>query len=344
MAWAGLALLQGMGAIGAATVANLFVVEAHPQDEWEQRIAWLQTFYGGGQVCGLFIAGILTRWPLHIGLFAAAGLSALAALLGWATMRTPRDLLLPKPILLHPPQPSEWPASSPQHLCHHLTVRALRQGWQSVYSPLTLFLSCWLLAFAGSWVFFSQSPVLMLQTYGVSPWLLASGSAVAHGLGLALYVPAGLWADREGPRRVLQVALGVRLLAFFSLYSLGYTAFDGQGWIALLCVIGVVLSWSLLSVSGTALTARLSQMDEGEGMGRFNATTAFAGVTGAALGGWVVEHWGYHTSLALPVIGVGLGLILSVALPPVKRCRSCRSGGGSKVTGEGVHDATDNTS
>jgi hypothetical protein len=33
IAWAGLALLQGMGAIGAATVANLFVVEAHPQDE-----------------------------------------------------------------------------------------------------------------------------------------------------------------------------------------------------------------------------------------------------------------------------------------------------------------------
>jgi MFS transporter, DHA1 family, tetracycline resistance protein len=44
IAWAGLALLQGMGAIGAATVANLFVVEAHPEDEWEERLAWLQTF------------------------------------------------------------------------------------------------------------------------------------------------------------------------------------------------------------------------------------------------------------------------------------------------------------
>ena len=126
IAWAGLALLQGMGAIGAATVANLFVVEAHPQDEWEERIAWLQTFYGDGQVCGLFIAGVLPQWSLRIGLSAAAGPSALAALIGWVTTRTPRDLLLPRPTLLHPPQPSEWPASSPQHLFHHMTLKTLR--------------------------------------------------------------------------------------------------------------------------------------------------------------------------------------------------------------------------
>ena len=48
--WLGLALLQGIGAAAVGTVANLFVVEAHPQVEWDERIGWLQTFYGGGQV------------------------------------------------------------------------------------------------------------------------------------------------------------------------------------------------------------------------------------------------------------------------------------------------------
>ena len=62
-AWPALALLQGMGASGAATIANLFVVEAHPQEEWEARIGWLQTCYGGGQVCGLFVAAALTQMP-----------------------------------------------------------------------------------------------------------------------------------------------------------------------------------------------------------------------------------------------------------------------------------------
>lgn len=33
----GLAILQGIGAAAAATVANLFLVEGHPQAEWDER-------------------------------------------------------------------------------------------------------------------------------------------------------------------------------------------------------------------------------------------------------------------------------------------------------------------
>src|SRR5512142_3431880 len=51
-----LALAQGAGAVSAATVANLYIVETHPQSEWNERIGWLQTFYGGGQVTGLVVA------------------------------------------------------------------------------------------------------------------------------------------------------------------------------------------------------------------------------------------------------------------------------------------------
>src|SRR6266511_3636699 len=203
-AWPALALLQGIGTTAAATIANLFVVEAHPQKEWEERIGWLQTFYGGGQDCGLFVAAALTQMPLHTGLLAAAGVTALAALTAWFTTRTPPSLLTPKPALLQPPRPSEWPVSSPQHLFHHLTLTALHKGWQDLRSPFSRFLTAWLLCFAGSWAFFCQYPVLMQQMYGVSPWLASFTSAVAHGLGLVLYVPAGLWAEQRGPEGVLK--------------------------------------------------------------------------------------------------------------------------------------------
>jgi predicted MFS family arabinose efflux permease len=159
----------------------------------------------------------------------------------------------------------------------------------------------------------------MQQLYGVSPWLSSSGAAVAHGLGLALYVPAGLGSERRGPELVLKGALCMRLLAFISLVGFGFLPLAERGWLALLCVILVILSWSLLSVSGTALTARLSQGVEGEGMGLFNAATALAGVTGAALGGWVAERWGYHIALGLPVVGIALGLLLMLTLRPVHR-------------------------
>jgi MFS family permease len=311
-AWPGLALLQGMGACGAATIANLFVVEAHPQEEWEERIGWLQTCYGGGQVCGLFVAAALTQVPLSHGVLAAAGVTALAALTVWCTTRTPPHPVTPKPALLQPPRPSAWPASSPQHLFHHLSRPALSLAWQHFCSPFTIFLAAWWLCFTGSWAFFCQYPVLMQQLYDVSPWLSSSGSAVAHSVGLALYVPAGLWSERYGPARVLQSGLGIRGLAFIGLVGFGCLSWAGRGWFALVCVIVVTLSWALLSVSGTALTARLSHGAEGEGMGLLNATTALAGVTGAALGGWVAEHWGYHVALALPLVGVSLGLLLAL--------------------------------
>ncbi|HSB80927.1 MAG TPA: hypothetical protein VLM91_19260 [Candidatus Methylomirabilis sp.] len=98
------------------------------------------------------------------------------------------------------------------------------------------------------------------------------------------------------------MALGVRLLAFLNLLALGFTHPGGGRWLALLAFLFVVLAWSLLSVSGTALTAELSPGGEGQAMGLFNATTAVAGVIGAALGGWVAGRggtllpWGWRCS------------------------------------------------
>jgi predicted MFS family arabinose efflux permease len=111
----------------------------------------------------------------------------------------------------------------------------------------------------------------------------------------------------------------MRLLAFISLVGLGCLPLPGRGWLALLSVSVVILSWSLLSVSGTALTARLSHGGEGEGMGLFNAASALAGVTGAALGGWVAERWGAHLAVGLPVVGLALGLLLALTVRPVRR-------------------------
>lgn len=147
-AWIGLALIQGIGAAGAATVANLFVVEAHPQAEWEQRLGWLQTLYAGGQVCGL-----------------------------------------------------------------------------------------------------------------------------------------------------------------------------GLSWRAVLSYLGMVLAWSALSVGGTAWTARLAWPHEGEGLGLFNATSALAGVLGAGLGGWVAASWGLHAVWGVVLVGVGLGVVLTLVLCPRPQAR-----------------------
>ncbi|HSB80928.1 MAG TPA: MFS transporter [Candidatus Methylomirabilis sp.] len=177
--WLGLALLQGIGAAAAGTVANLFVVEAHPQVEWDDRIGWLQTFYGGGQVGGLLLAGLLGQTHLRIGLLVAAGLTALAVLPGWFETQSPPGPLMPKPILLHPARHGEWAVGSPQRLFHHLNWKTLGQLRSPLQSPFGLFLLAWLPSFAGSAAVFSLYPVLMKQTYGVSPGHSSLGFGVA---------------------------------------------------------------------------------------------------------------------------------------------------------------------
>jgi DHA1 family tetracycline resistance protein-like MFS transporter len=312
-AWFGLGLLQGIGAAAAATVANLFVVEAHPKGEWDERIGWLQTFYGGGQVAGLLLAGALSTTHLRTGLLAAAGLTVLGALVGLATAHTPpRPKGGPRPVLLHPARHGEWSQSSPQRMFHHLTGRTFKVMGRALRSPFGLFLLAWLLAFGGSAAVFSLYPVLMQQLFGVSPGLSSSVFALAAGLGLLLYSPAGLWSDRWGPGSVLRVGFGLRLLAFAGLLGLGLVQFDGASWLALGAFVIVVVSWSLLTVSGTALTAKLSPVGEGEGMGLYNAVTAAAGVLGAALGGGAAGLWGYDAAVAMAVAGVGLGLLLAI--------------------------------
>jgi predicted MFS family arabinose efflux permease len=176
----------------------------------------------------------------------------------------------------------------------------------------------WLLATIGSTALFSLYPVLMQEVFAIAPALSSLTYAVAGGLRLLVYPQAGHWSMRLGQARVLRAALGVRLLAFGSLLALAMMPLDGQRWLALPIFTVVVLTWPLLSVSSTALTAHLSPVGEGEGMGIFKAVSALAGVIGAALAGALAARWGYGTSLGLAVAGIALALLLSIQIRPVR--------------------------
>jgi predicted MFS family arabinose efflux permease len=152
----------------------------------------------------------------------------------------------------------------------------------------------------------------MQQEFGVTPVISSTGFAVAAGLGLALYSPAGAWSSRLGPWCVLRISWGIRLVSAIGLFALGFAGFSFSGWLALMAFALIVLAWSAISVAGTALAARLSSAGEGEGLGIFNAATALAGVLGALLGGWAAGLWGYNSLAILGAAGVILGLVISL--------------------------------
>lgn len=315
--WVVLALFQGSGAARANTMANSFIVEARPQEEWEQRMGWLQTFYGGGQVAGLLLTGWLIQANVRTGLLVAAGLSATAAFL---------VIIVTQPLLPSPsgPTPIPLPPRSEgahgfvEFLAHGPLRLALRPVRPALHSPFGLFLTSWLVSCIGTAAFFSLYPVLMQQVFATAAGVSCTIYAIAAGLGLILYPWAGQSCERYSATKVLIIGMGGRLAAFLGLLFLGLKQPSARSWLALVIFTFVVLAWSLLGVSGTALTARLSdnsKTTKGEAMGLFTAVSAVAGVIGAALGGWVAGHWGYVAVLALSVAGLCVGLLLIPIIP-----------------------------
>jgi len=184
----------------------------------------------------------------------------------------------------------------------------------SLRSPFGVFLGIWFLSLGGSAALFSLYPILMQHVFGIAPSASSTVFAVAAALGILLYSPAGTWSDAVGPVRVLQAALFVRLAALCTLATLAIVGMGDMEWLVGVSFVLIVLSWSLLSVSGTALAARLSPVGEGEGMGLFNATYSVASMAGAMVGGWVAEWWGYAMMPLVSVIGVMAALLLSTQL------------------------------
>ena len=97
-----LAGILGLGFAAANTVANMFIVEVHPREEWDSRIGALNALSGLGQVAGLLLAGLIGgRYALSFGV--AAALVAAAVPTAWLTLR---GIQIPVPrteATAHPP-------------------------------------------------------------------------------------------------------------------------------------------------------------------------------------------------------------------------------------------------
>jgi DHA1 family tetracycline resistance protein-like MFS transporter len=326
--WVALALFQGSGAARANTMANSFIVEARPQEQWEQRLGWLQTFYGGGQVAGLLLTGLLIQADVRTGLLVAAGLSATAVFLVIVVTQPSLPLPTSGPTPISLPPHSEWTHGFTEFPARGRLRLALRPVWPAVRSPFGLFLGSWLISFIGTAAFFSLYPVLMQQVFATAPGVSCTVYAIAAGLGLILYPWAGQACKRYSATTVFAIGMSARLAAFLGLLCLGLMQLNTRSCLALVIFTVVVLAWSLLTVSGTALTARLSassKTTKAEAMGLFTAASAVAGVIGATLGGWVAGRWGYAAVLALSVCGLCIGLLPIPAISLSKH-----SSGGNK--------------
>ena len=323
--WFPLALLMGAGSSAVATCATLFVVEFHPRDEWTPRIGWLQTFNGAGQVSGLLLAGMFAAVGYRVGLLAGAAMLVVALLPGMLSLkkRAAPAQRIALAAATHHRQGLDFAILARFARVELMGGGLLRHavflnvaGFKNLRTLLPTrfgrFLLSWFFIFLGVAGLFAYFPLFLKSSFGVSPAATALAYAIAAGGGVLLYNFAGGWAQRFGDQKIYRLGRMARLSGFVLMLAL---LFLPRGpWsagTALIAFAMIVISWPVISVTGTELASVLSPMSQGAAQGLNNAANAAGTVAGTYLAGGLMHFFGYTCIPALGIAGLALSLWFS---------------------------------
>lgn len=305
--WAVLAAIFGGAGAVAGTIGGMFVVEGHPEAEWNERISWFRLAYGLGQVVGLLIAAF-TATRLLTGWWIAAVAIACGLIVGRIGIPHLRTTSHPAAHLA--PQSSARPIGAISwalHAFHRPTIASLRSA---VSGPYGLFLLVWLLTMIGVQTFFNVVPLIMRDTFGVKPSLTSILFMVGAVIGAAMYPTCGKLADRFGPGRVMALGMLITICSFGAMALASWREPSFKSVVGDVALVTAALAYSFEVVGATMLTARLTPVSEGSAMGLLNSAIAAGAIVGAIVPSWVAASFGYKS---LPLMATGV-LLVALAL------------------------------
>lgn len=298
----------------------MFIVEWKPKEEWDQRVGWLQTFYGTGQAVGLGLAALLQIRP-ELGLVFAALLMVPGFFLGRLGLPASADRTAPEKVELK--QRSHLAPRTPLPQTHHyerFMIRHVTRLFSEAKTPFGQLIGSWFLIQFGTWIIYNLYPLFMQSAYSISAGPSSAYYAIAAFLGIFMYAPSGALGKKIGDGKVVMLGTAMTFVSQLGLGVLAYVDTGINAWLAPVMFIIQPIAWSPLIVAGTAFAAQLAQFDEGAAVGLFNATTAIAAVLSAFAAGFLADTLGYG---ALPVVGTVLVLAgMAVLLPIMKADRS----------------------
>ena len=167
----------------------------------------------------MLLAAALSQIDLSSSLLIAASLIALAVLPSCLTPKVSPQPAVYRPASLCRDRQCHRNQESSQLQFNHSKLNVLRHLNSVRNTPFEHFIGVWFLCVAGASAIYTFYPIMMQEVYGMGQELLSLTFAVAMGLSVFIFAPAGHLAHRFGPMRVLESFLGVRLMAFLSFFS-----------------------------------------------------------------------------------------------------------------------------
>lgn len=285
------------GAMGAGVpVAQAMVADATVPSRRARGMGMIGAAFGLGFVFGPAIGGLLSRWGYAVPGFAAAGLTAMNALLAL--------LLLPESL---PPDRRAVSAGGWGALGQRLSSARRLLARPAIGRPiLVLFLMTW--GFAG----FTTTFPLYLDTPLGMPAAVAGGLFAYVGLISALFQGRliGPLVERYGEKRVavaggVLLADGLAIIAAFPSLPPMFLA---------LALAGV--GWGCVVPSLQSLISRRAQVrEQGEVLGVNQSAASAARVVGPIAAGWGFGALGPQLGFAAGAALVVLGVLLAYRLP-----------------------------
>jgi len=296
--WLVAAGLLGLGMSGTVVINTTFVVGAGFDHETQSgKLALLQLSLPAGQVLGLAAVSGL----------ASAGLSirAMLVVMGAAGLLFSVGIAFLNRAAAQRVMSAAAPISSPDE---QPVPRTSLRG--VLLSQFGLVLVLTIMIFASSEAIESQYASYMDSVFGIDPEVSAAALSVIMLITIPLYLAAGRWTAKSGPRLPFIVSAAARAIA-----GLGLLLLPGSAWGAALILFAVTMFvFPLFELTGAVLVSRTSPIGQGAAQGVSMAAYALGSIVGAVVAGWTAENYGFRSLAWIALVGAGTATVLGIAL------------------------------
>lgn len=298
LTWLLAAGLLGLGTSGTSVINRTFIAGAGFDHQTEaKKLALLQLSLPAGQVLGLVVIAAL-RWAglsipamFLVMASAAVGFTVVVFLVNGAAARRVVAAARPDPAV----------AKTPQRRTPLRSVLISQFG-------LSLLLTFLIMVSAQG--IESQYPSYMDDVFGVEPEMSAAALSVIMLISIPLYLLAGRWTARAGPRVPFLLSAAVRAAAGAGLLMLPGTAGPTA-----LVVFGLIMAvYPFFELNAAVLASSSSPLGPGAGQGACGAALALGAVVAAIAAGWMAQRFGFAALGGIPLIAGGAAAALGMLM------------------------------